>query len=141
MMLSIVFGLVLFLISLVSAAPPSSTVPSDKHEAKEANKCLELTYPSNGTVWDTYGTYDVTWTVTGECQDINYVYLLPVSQDEDGEVVFGELYHMEEALDIDSGHFPLNLDSREVEGNYVFAVGPKVDDWSDYSDFAVISIA
>ncbi|KAI9018135.1 hypothetical protein CLU79DRAFT_761890 [Phycomyces nitens] len=140
MNISLFYGLMSLMVFLVSAAPQTSNGYSYGPYIEDSSSCLDLDYPTNGTIWRTHGSYNVTWTVTGKCQDTNYIYLLPVSRDEDGELSFGELYHLEESVDIESGKFNLTLDSREVKGNYLISIGPKVDDWSGYTDFAIINI-
>ncbi|KAL0086871.1 hypothetical protein F4703DRAFT_1849278 [Phycomyces blakesleeanus] len=137
-LISLVLGLG-FDLDLVSAAPPSSTVPT-YNPAVSGENCFSLTNPVNGTVWDSYGTYAVSWDVKGECQGDYYVYMLSVSTDTDGQISLGHAQHSTLTVDLASGGAVVNLSQDEHAGDYVFAISTDTAEGLDYNDYAFVKV-
>ncbi|KAL0076342.1 hypothetical protein J3Q64DRAFT_1771213 [Phycomyces blakesleeanus] len=138
-------------LNLAYAAPllqqQQSLDGSKRLKAQNTQKCFELTYPLNGTVWNIDGddghSHDITWKVVGDCRPENYINIIPVIQDtEDGLVSLGlgDPQYTSQLLDIQSGRARISLDDLEGEGRYVFVIGPLSEDWSDYADLAYVDV-
>ncbi|OAD71402.1 hypothetical protein PHYBLDRAFT_70817 [Phycomyces blakesleeanus NRRL 1555(-)] len=124
-MISMVLG-------LVCAAPLSS---DDKEN------CVVLTHPTNGTVWYASGSYLVSWNLRKHCYGTYYTYMIPATEQENGEYAFGVPYKSPEPVDINSGMGTIDLADHVTPGSYAFAVAKYDGEGMDYNDFALVNLA
>ncbi|KAI9018093.1 hypothetical protein CLU79DRAFT_761705 [Phycomyces nitens] len=139
MILTLIFALISLVLGLVYAAPPSSTVPS-YNPADLGENCFSLTYPVNGTVWNIYQNYDITWNINGECQGDYYIYMIPASKGDNGQYSLGYPQQSSLTVDLSLGNAIIVLSQSNYPGEYVFAISKESTENLDSTDYAIIQV-
>ncbi|KAL0086873.1 hypothetical protein F4703DRAFT_1849281 [Phycomyces blakesleeanus] len=130
---SFAFVLLAMVLGLVCAAP----MPTNDGEN---HNCFSLTYPVNGTVWNSYGTYEVLWDVTGTCHDTYYAYMISAVENENGEYALSNPQKAPEPVDLTLGKNYITLNLNEPAGTYVFTISKESGEDIDYTDLAVVTV-
>ncbi|KAL0073453.1 hypothetical protein J3Q64DRAFT_1840719 [Phycomyces blakesleeanus] len=130
---SFAFALLAMVLGLVCAAPTGNP------EFENIN-CFSLTYPVNGTVWNSSGTYEALWDLTGTCSGTYYAFIIPATEESNGDYTFGTPYQASDSIDLNAGMASITLDSSEPAGKYVFGIIKDTGDDMDYTDVALVDI-
>ncbi|KAL0075511.1 hypothetical protein J3Q64DRAFT_1775392 [Phycomyces blakesleeanus] len=132
--------LLILALGLVYAAPLSSDIISKREDPSGTQNCFDITYPIDYTVWETYGVYDITWTVTGECETSYYAYMVRVLEDENGNTTYEVPEFGDKPIDISLGHSKIALGDNIGEGDYIFGIGPGKDTTYETADMVIINV-
>ncbi|KAI9018098.1 hypothetical protein CLU79DRAFT_761710, partial [Phycomyces nitens] len=132
MKLSFAFALLSLVLGLVYAAPTTYDAPVNTN-------CFSLTYPVNGTVWNTHGTYNISWNIYEECKGTYYPFMIPTVIDENGEYAMGMPNFDQTPIDMKAGNITIILD-KETAGTYVVTIAKSTGEDIDDTDYAVITV-
>ncbi|KAI9018099.1 hypothetical protein CLU79DRAFT_720890 [Phycomyces nitens] len=120
-------------------AYPSYTILSERDGGTQSQKCFDLIYPTNNTEWKTLGAYDITWKITGECQEIYYVSMVKVTQDVDGNNIYEDPQFGNSLVDISLGRAKIAMSDSEYIVKHMIVLSPVVHHKFAFSFFQELS--